>query len=92
MWLPLPPPTGHLAHDPGVCPDWESNWAALSPLSHTSKGAFTVKYVCFGEFLNLILISARKSQISSLMRYWYTYPDTPGSTTALDATDELVLQ
>ena len=20
------PPTGDLAHNPGVCPDWESNW------------------------------------------------------------------
>ena len=33
-----------LARNPGVCPDWESNWRplvhrpALSPLSHTSQG------------------------------------------------------
>ena len=20
------PPTGDLAHSPGMCPDWESNW------------------------------------------------------------------
>ena len=20
------PPTGDLAHNPGMCPDWESNW------------------------------------------------------------------
>ena len=20
------PPTGNLAHNPGMCPDWESNW------------------------------------------------------------------
>ena len=20
------PPTGDLAHNPGICPDWESNW------------------------------------------------------------------
>ena len=26
MWLPLTcPPTGDLAHNPGMCPDWESN-------------------------------------------------------------------
>ena len=22
----LAPPTGGLAHNPGMCPDWESNW------------------------------------------------------------------
>ena len=38
------PPTGDLAHNPGVCPDWESNGdplvcrLALNPLSHTSQG------------------------------------------------------
>ena len=27
VWLPLThPPTGDLAHNPGMCPDWESNW------------------------------------------------------------------
>ena len=26
VWLPLMcPPTGDLARDPGICPDWESN-------------------------------------------------------------------
>ena len=38
------PPTGDLAHNPGMCPDWESNSnplvcrLALDPLSHTSQG------------------------------------------------------
>ena len=36
-------PTGDLARNPGMCPDWESNQRpyglqALSPLSHTSQG------------------------------------------------------
>ena len=27
VWLPLAhPPTGDLACNPGMCPDWESNW------------------------------------------------------------------
>ena len=35
------PPTGDLAHSPGMCPDWESNQRSLglqasAPLSHTS--------------------------------------------------------
>ena len=25
VWLPLVPPTGDLADNPGMCPDWESN-------------------------------------------------------------------
>ena len=28
------PPTGDLAHNPGMCPDWESNWRPFS--SHAS--------------------------------------------------------
>ena len=38
------PPTGILACNPGMCPDWELNQhplvhrPALNPLSHTSQG------------------------------------------------------
>ena len=38
-------PTGDLAHNPGMCPDRESNWrpfgsqSTLNPLSYTRKGA-----------------------------------------------------
>ena len=38
------PPAGDLAHNPGMCPDWESNQlpfgfqAGINPLSHTSHG------------------------------------------------------
>ena len=38
------PSTGHLAHNPGMCLDWESNQRPLTlrpmlnPLSHTSQG------------------------------------------------------
>ena len=37
-------PSGDLAHNPGMCPDWESTGdpliprSALSSLSHTSQG------------------------------------------------------
>ena len=37
-------PIGDLAHNPGMCPDWESNWRpfgsqpALNPPSYTSQG------------------------------------------------------
>ena len=47
VWLPLAhPPTGDLACNPGLCPDWESNWQpfgfslALNPLNHTSQDIF----------------------------------------------------
>ena len=38
------PPTGALAHIPGMCPDWEKNQRplvqrpAFHPMSHTSQG------------------------------------------------------
>ena len=41
--MPLPPLPGDLAHNTGMCPDWESNQdplvrrATLNPLSHTSQ-------------------------------------------------------
>ena len=37
-------PSGDLAHNPGICPDWELSWwpfgsqPTLSPLSHSSQG------------------------------------------------------
>ena len=44
------PPTGDLAHNPGMFPDWELNQRpfgsqpVLNPLSYTSQG-------CYGKFL-----------------------------------------
>ena len=47
-------PTGDLARNPGMCPDWESNrrplvhGLALNPLSHTPvQGSFRVFCFCF---------------------------------------------
>ena len=40
------PPTGDLAHNPGMCPDWELNQrpfasqSALNPLNHTSQCSY----------------------------------------------------
>ena len=45
------PHTGNLAHNPGTCPDCESNWRpfglqpARSPLSHTSQGLIFFKWM-----------------------------------------------
>ena len=55
VWLPLTwPPTGDLACNPGMCPDWESNWwpfgsqLELNPLSYTSQGPLTTFYhLCY---------------------------------------------
>ena len=27
------PPTGDMAYNPGMCPDWESNWQPFAPQS-----------------------------------------------------------
>ena len=41
--------TGDLAHSPGMCPDWESNWQPLgsqhelNPLKHSSQGCLKKK-------------------------------------------------
>ena len=41
-------PTGDLAHNPDMCPDWELNWwpfglqPLLNPLSYTSQVNFTI--------------------------------------------------
>ena len=54
-------PTGDLAHNPGMCPDWESNQqpfgsqSALNLLSYTSRGwilfliLFKVSSLCRGK-------------------------------------------
>ena len=45
-------PSGDVAHNPGMCPDWESNWrpfglqASAHPLSRTSQG--------FEQFLEVL--------------------------------------
>ena len=42
------PPNGGLAHNPGMCPDWESNQQPLvcrpelNPLSYTSQGKICI--------------------------------------------------
>ena len=40
VWLPLmhpAPPTGHLASNPGMCPDWESNWQLFGSQAGTQS-------------------------------------------------------
>ena len=31
------PPTGYLAHNPGMCPDWESNWPPFGSQASTQS-------------------------------------------------------
>ena len=38
VWLPLTwPPTGDLAHNPGMCPGWESNWRPFGSQAGTQS-------------------------------------------------------
>ena len=52
-------PTRDLAHNPGMCPDWELNWRplicrpVLNPLSPTSWGSFFT-FVLFSLLLTLV--------------------------------------
>ena len=34
VWLPLAPPTGDLACNPGMCPDWELNFQPFGSQAH----------------------------------------------------------
>ena len=55
MAAPRTPPSGDLARNSGVCPDWESTGnpsvhkLKLNPLTHTSKGCQVLK--CFDIYL-----------------------------------------
>ena len=54
-------PTGDLYCNPGMCPDWESNWRPfgsqpeLNPPSYTSQGRTAVLSFCFEIFNNIFL-------------------------------------
>ena len=60
------PPTGDLACNPGMCPDWELNCdplvrrPTLSPLSYTSQG-IVLLFVCL-VFLHHLLIIGKLSE------------------------------
>ena len=65
-WLPLAGPQPRtLAHNPGTCPDWESNWwlfslqAGLNLLSHTSQGRAMSFFAHTGKKLRLIPVTVR---------------------------------
>ena len=54
-------PTGDLACNPGMCPDWESNWQpfglqpTLNPLSYASQGflALLINYLILNLWIHL---------------------------------------
>ena len=63
-------PAGDLAHNPGMCSDWESNQdplvhrPALNPLSHTSLGSMC-HYLKAMNKPNYLRICTRLSQIKT---------------------------
>ena len=45
---------------PGMCPDCESNWSVLNPLSHTSQGLFWYffpSFVLFAFLFRVLLLT-----------------------------------
>ena len=64
-------PTGDLACNPGMCPDWELNWqpfaSQLNPLSYTSQGQnfFIMK---IGVHCRKFLKNIKKLTINSTLR------------------------
>ena len=65
-------PTGDLAHNPGMCPDWESNQrpfgsqATLNPLSRTSQGTFFI-------LNNLIFVTPKFISFKTVDSYEFVY-------------------
>ena len=54
------PPTGDLAHNPGMCPDWELNWRLFGSQASTQStephqpGLVTFRAFVFSELLPLL--------------------------------------
>ena len=64
VWLPLQhPKMGTWSHNPGMCPDWESNQqpfdsqARAAPLSYTSQKRKVTKHFSFSLYLLSLFIS-----------------------------------
>ena len=59
------PPTGDLAHNPGMCPDWESNWRPFglqnnaNPLRHQSGQCLETFFIFINEGVLLDRVEAR---------------------------------
>ena len=51
------PPTGDLAGNPGMCPDWELNWRPFGLQAHAQS---TESYTSQGSFLTFLKISDSK--------------------------------
>ena len=57
------PPTGDLAHNPGMCPDWELNWQPLGSQAGTQStephqpGLIYLFFLCTQHFVNHIINS-----------------------------------
>ena len=85
------PPTGDLAHNPGMCPDWKQNQdplvrrPVLNPWSHTSQG-FLTPFMTFWKRKNqtIKIISGsqefqRSRQIFQQMKHRGLWGDGGGS-------------
>ena len=66
-------PTGDLAHNPGMCPDWESNWRPLG----LQAGAQSTEPHGPGLFFDLLKSVTQNTESSSILSFichvWYKY-------------------
>ena len=62
-------PTGDLACNRGMCPDWESNWGpfgsqlALNPLSYTAQSRLEFKEALPSDDLSFIMLRPSSSML-----------------------------
>ena len=76
------PPTGHLACNPGMCPDWESNWRPFGSQACTQS---TEPYQLGGSYLFAKGRNFRGGfRGGSRYRSHQLYADVPKETYSLD--------
>ena len=56
------PPIGDLAHNPGMCPDWESNWGSFGSQASTQSIELHQPGLILKEFLKKYLFIFRERE------------------------------
>ena len=94
-------PTGDPAHNPGMCPDWESNWR---PFGSQARTQATLSHTGQGSSLNILFYNHRFADVNpfldssinhpwlygkSLDHFWFQFTITWFSTLAFVFTSEI---
>ena len=67
------PPTGDLACNPGMCPDWELNWWPFGPQASTQSTKPHQPGPCFNFNSNFCLLIFRNKTNDHIPGYYFVY-------------------